>query len=183
MIILKPRLMDADRHDLKMVDYVDIASESSDDEPSAKRSKELEGVRRSARLSSKPAKRYSNWDSDMSESLCYVDTSPEPWANLECNEDIHKDPIDLPSEPEEEEEPYEVNTVNNNSDKPADQKEEQTEQNARVDATEENNGTGGQCRSGPCQCPSAPRGFGRSSPLRPEYPTRSQLLLHLQAKH
>lgn len=50
----------ADRHDLKIVDFVMISDDCLDVEPNAKRSKELGGIRRCARLSSKPVKRYSD---------------------------------------------------------------------------------------------------------------------------
>lgn len=43
----------------------------------AEEKKELEGVRRSACLSSKPQKRYSEWDDDYNESFYYLETQSE----------------------------------------------------------------------------------------------------------
>lgn len=73
---------------------MEISSDSSDDEPEPKRSKEVERVGRSARLSSKPKKRYSDWDSDFSESIYYLDATPEHWTGKVYSDDEEEEPIE-----------------------------------------------------------------------------------------
>lgn len=132
----------------------------------------MDGFRHSARLSSKPVKRYSDWDSDYFESQYCLEIAseteqqlPAPVDQDERMDSEEEDPEELIMEPEEEEGRInppvdaEQNGANQGSGGTSGGQQEAAPRNAARTT----------CRSAPPGCRPAPRGFQRMSPLGPEF--------------